>query len=87
MSGGFFDTGSLSNHNHSAVPGDGGILSNLAVTGTISCTGAFTPASIAASGAITSDSLTTVNGITSTNGPLTVAGLNVSALAESGFFS
>lgn len=42
MPGGFFDTGSLSNHNHTSVPGDGGVLSNLGVTGTVSGTGIVT---------------------------------------------
>jgi hypothetical protein len=52
MAGGFFDTGSLSNHDHTAVPGDGGVLSNLAITGTVSSSGVASLAGVNASGII-----------------------------------
>jgi hypothetical protein len=42
MSGGFFDSGLLTNHDHTNTPGDGGQLSNLSVLGTLSSTGLIT---------------------------------------------
>lgn len=52
MAGGFFDTGSLSNHNHTSVPGDGGVLSNLNVTGTLASSGVATLAGVNSSAII-----------------------------------
>lgn len=44
MAGGFFDntTGGSFSHNHTPVAGDGGVLVNLGVTGTILATGTIT---------------------------------------------
>lgn len=52
MSAGFFDSVALANHNHTTVPGDGGQLSNLSVSGTVSGSGKGTFAGVDASAII-----------------------------------
>lgn len=42
MASGFFDSVALSNHNHTTIPGDGGQLANLSVSGTIQSSGQIT---------------------------------------------
>lgn len=44
MAAGFFDSVALANHNHTSTPGDGGVLSNLSVTGSVSATAVMTEA-------------------------------------------
>ena len=51
MSASFF--GVLKNHNHSASVGDGGLLSNLAVTGTITGTGTVQGAGVTSTAGMT----------------------------------